>query len=469
MVEAGFERHSIGGESEVVQIAERLSRVPRRARVSNRTQAPRIVASAEAFGQGPFGAMATLAKQVRQRLPLATIHAVTPGSLARVGQNNLALFDSVSNSPPDPREVDVAVSVMSPDLVLWGRASGVHTTYVDNLLHAFAPFDTSEFDRDHDRLAALSGEGSLGDMRRIAASTNPFNQHWLAHRVAQLGGLSLSTFFPPLHRPASAIDPHSQTLGSIQVLPIVASSARPAGWGPGARDTLLMNIGGMFSPLLPTLELGLQYIELNLHLASDLLRRALDSSPELSVTLTVHPDVVELSKKLPPITQFLRDYGDRFRVVALPHDQMLEALCRARLCLSTVGIGTLADAVASGTPIAFLSDFGPHTDSHVATYVQLIRADMVEQHEGYAGSEEEVARYVASHSGPGELAFPGALQGLFKPIGEESSTRIAAPLTNLPIERLDLLELMAARQQALLTPDAELPQAADVIVEQWLS
>jgi len=308
----------------------------------------RILTSAEAFGYGPCSKLTAIVRNLRKDNNNLRIDFLGEKSALSFALQNNYLFNVIreyDGTYPDPDDVDLILSVMNPYTILWGWFNRKKCVYVDSL-YWFWKFEGDKFDKLESTIDQLTNSESIDEVWALVKDITGHNLHYLAHRLATL---SCSQYFNTEDKPRA--DKFRKNIKSvIEVDPIIDISYKDN----IKRDTVLISLGGLLSPLNREKE-ALNYVSLVFKLTEDFISEA---SGKYKIVVATSPEIARLIKTVPGNTV----------ITSLSQEEMLRAINRSVLVLTPAGITTMYECLMYDTPFFVLPELH---DGHYPNYLRL--------------------------------------------------------------------------------------------------
>lgn len=372
----------------------------------------RILTSAEAFGYGPTSKLTSLVRKFKNQHQNSTIEFLGEGAALDFALQNSSLFNGVheyDGSYPNPEDYDLVLSVMNPFTVIWGWFHRKKSIYIDSL-YWFWKFDQKHFVYLNDMLSQLSNAESIEEVWALTKDVPVHHLHYIAH---MLSTVSCSQFFgedkmkPDIYR--------KQIKNIVTVNPIIDSSYK----SDVKRDTILITLGGLLSPLNQKKE-ALSYVNLVLKITE---RFVSEAAKKYRVILATNPEVVKAIKHVP----------QGVIVTSLSQEEMLKTINRSLLVLTPAGITTMYECLMYETPFFVLPELH---DGHYPNYLRL------------AGGDSNKSKRI-------ESVFPNSLMStrssIYSSIDPDSEIRrIQSVIKRLNASGDSLLQDMRARVDELI-------------------
>ena len=315
----------------------------------NTNKSLKVLCSAEAFGYGPCSKLVSVVKQIKNDLPEFRADFIGDGSSLDFALQNDSLFNNVweyNGSYPDARNYDLVVSVMNPYLALWGWFYRKRVIYIDSLFW-FWKFQDEKYEFLQETIDELTSARSLSEVWALVKNVTDHHLHYLAHKVSNLS--CVQSFAE--HLPKQ--DSFRESIPNIvHVDPIVDLSLKKE----VDRDTILISLGGLLSPLNQKKE-ALAYVELVLKITTPFI---IEASKKYKVILATNPEITKLIKNAP----------QGLIVTSLSHEETLKLINRSLLVLTPAGLTTLFECLLYQTPIFILPELH---DGHYPNYLGLAK------------------------------------------------------------------------------------------------
>lgn len=311
----------------------------------------RILCGAEAFGYGPCSKLVSVVKQMKIDIPELRADFIGDGASLNFALQNDSLFNNVweyDGSYPDSRNYDLVVSVMNPYLTLWGWFHRKQVIYIDSLFW-FWKFEEDRYESLQETLSELTNARSIDEVWALTKNITGHHLHYVAHKIANLSCVQ------SFAESSSQNDVFREDISNVvPVNPIVDLAYRH----DSERDTILISLGGLLSPLNQKKE-ALTYVELVLKIIGPLIAKA---SKRYKIILATNPEVTKLVKNAP----------QGLIVTSLSHEEILKMINRSALVLAPAGLTTIFECLLYGTPIFILPELH---DGHYPNYLGLGKAD----------------------------------------------------------------------------------------------
>jgi len=311
----------------------------------------RIFASAEAFGYGPCSKLTCIVKELRNEIPDIRVDFLGEESALNFALKNNYLFNSVkeyNGTYPDSNDFDLVLSVMNPYTILWGWFYRKKCIYVDSL-YWFWKFEEKNYEKYESIIDELTNAASIDEVWALIKDVAGHNLHYIAHRLSTI---SCSQYFNDTDHELDVFRKKIKNI--VNVNPIVdVSYLRKT-----KRDTILISLGGLLSPLNQEKEV-IAYINLVFKIIEDFLHEV---SERFNIVLTINPEIIKFIKKVP----------QNITVVSLSQEEMLKMINRSVLVLASAGITTMYECLVYETPFFVLPELH---DGHYPNYLRLAGDD----------------------------------------------------------------------------------------------
>jgi len=311
----------------------------------------RIFASAEAFGYGPCSKLVCIVKELRHDIRDYRIDFLGEESALSFALQNNHLFNSVkeyNGTYPDYNDFDVILSVMNPYAILWGWFHRKKCIYVDSL-YWFWKFEKKNYEKLESVIYQLTNAESIDEVWALIKDVTGHHLHYIAHRLSTI---SCNQYFSDIDQKPDIFRKNIKNI--VNVNPIIDRSYRQK----VERDTILISLGGLLSPLNREKE-AQAYINLVFKITEDFL---LEASKQYKIIFTVNPEISKLIKHVP----------QNITVMSLSHDEMLKTINRSILVLTSAGITTMYECLMYGTPFFVLPELH---DGNYPNYLRLAGDD----------------------------------------------------------------------------------------------
>ncbi len=307
----------------------------------------KILSGAQSFGYGPASKLVVLVNHLRN--DGLWVDFWGQESALNFAETNLAGGGTILSGEPlaslDPALYRAVLTVMDPRLAAWGYYHNLPVLAVDSL---YWFWDWSQLAHEQARIDNLlsyhKAHTSLAELVSSIEALPPHVQQYATHSMASQ---SLIQHYPGGQQDESIND----RLRLVKVGPIVDTKYRKK----VKRDTLLVSLSGMLSPLVSRGDADV-YMKLVLELLDPVL-----SALPVSVTpiFTVNPALLQAAKAI---------FGEA--AVTMDHSTFLKTLNRSLAVLAPAGITTLYECLAYETPMLFLPE---QHDGHFSNYDRLAR------------------------------------------------------------------------------------------------
>jgi len=307
----------------------------------------RLLTSAEAFGYGPCSKLTYVVKKLKEESPNSRIEFLGEGSALDFALQNSSLFNGVHEYEgvyPNPDNYDAVLSVMNPFTILWGWFHRKKCIYIDSL-YWFWKFDEKNFNFLEDVINQLTNAESIEEVWALTKDVPVHHLHYIAHKLSTI---SCNQFFGNESQKLDIF--RRQIKNIVTVNPMVDTSYKHE----VKRDTVLITLGGLLSPLNQKKE-ALAYVNLVLKITDEFI---LEASKNYKVVLASNPEIVKAIKDIP------RDVI----VTSLSQEEMLKTINRSVLVLTTAGITTMYECLEYETPFFVLPELH---DGNYSNYLRL--------------------------------------------------------------------------------------------------
>lgn len=244
----------------------------------------RILSSADPFGYGPCSKLTVVARALRKQD--IAIDFFGHGSALTFAEENRNDFDSIidiANARKLERsDYDAVLSVMSPELAVWGYAAGLPVFTIDSLFW-FWQWPYSDVGQGKRWLSEISADLPYEE---IVLRSSLLSRHILQYVGHLVSTVSFAQRF--LNTRRTGVD--FREINAISVEPIVNLEHRKM----VARDTVLVSFAGMMNPLVAREEQEI-YLRLVHRLTKPLLD---DLQDKFHVLLTANRFVAEPASKI---------------------------------------------------------------------------------------------------------------------------------------------------------------------------
>jgi predicted Rossmann-fold nucleotide-binding protein len=306
-----------------------------------------ILSSAEAFGFGPCSKLTSIVKSLKNDIPYSRIDFLGEGSALSFALQNHHLFNNIKEYDgvyPNANEFDLVLSVMNPYIVLWGWFHRKKCIYVDSL-YWFWKFEKNIFKKLESTIDQLTNATSLNEVWALIKDIDGHNLHYIAHRLSTI---SCSQYFNGTEIKTDVFRKNIKNL--VEVNPIIDASYKKE----AKRDTILISLGGLLSPLNREKE-ALSYVGVVLKIAEDFISEA---SKHYKVILATSPEMAKL----------IKGTNQDIAVTTLSQEEMLKTINRSSLVLTPAGITTMYECLMYETPFFVLPELH---DGHYPNYLRL--------------------------------------------------------------------------------------------------
>lgn len=310
-----------------------------------------VLSSAEAFGFGPCSKLTSIVKRLKNEIPSSRIDFLGEGSALSFALQNHYLFNSIREYDgiyPNANEFDLVLSVMNPYAILWGWFHRKKCIYVDSL-YWFWKFEKNAFENLESTIDQLTSANSIDEVWALIKDITGHNLHYLAHRLSTI---SCSQYFNYTETGADIFRKNIKNI--VEVNPIIDASHKKK----TKRDTILISLGGLLSPLNREKE-ALSYLGLVFKITEDFISEA---SKHYKVILATSPEIVKSMKRV----------NQDISVATLSQEEMLETINRSALVLTPAGITTMYECLMYETPFFVLPELH---DGHYPNYLRLAGGD----------------------------------------------------------------------------------------------
>lgn len=311
----------------------------------------RIFATAEAFGYGPCSKLVCMVKKLRNKIPDSRIDFLGEESALSFALQNNHLFNSVKEYNgiyPDYNDFDLILSVMNPYAILWGWFHRKKCIYVDSL-YWFWKFEKKNYEKLESIIDQLTNAESIDEVWALIKDVTGHHLHYIAHRLSTI---SCNQYFNNIDHETDIFRKNIKNI--IDVDPIIDESHKQK----VERDTILISLGGLLSPLNQEKE-AQAYINLVFKITEDFL---LEASKQYKVILAINPEV----------SKFIQEVPQNVCVASLAQEEMLKTINRSVLVLTSAGITTMYECLIYDTPFFVLPELH---DGHFPNYLRLAGGD----------------------------------------------------------------------------------------------
>lgn len=320
-------------------------------RSNNTREQLHIFASAEAFGYGPCSKLVCMVKELRNEIPDFRIDFLGEESALSFALQNNHLFNSVkeyNGTYPDYNDFDLILSVMNPYAILWGWFHRKKCIYVDSLFW-FWKFEEKNYEKLESVIDQLANAESIDEVWALIKDVTGHDLHYIAHRLSTI---SCNQFFNDVDQRPDIFRKNIKNIVNVNLI-IDGSHKQKV-----KRDTILISLGGLLSPLNQEKE-AQAYINLVFKITEDFL---LEASKKYKIIFTVNPE----------ISKFIKEVPRNITVMSLSHDEMLKTVDRSVLVLTSAGITTMYECLIYDTPFFVLPELH---DGHYPNYLRLAGGD----------------------------------------------------------------------------------------------
>lgn len=311
----------------------------------------RIFATAEAFGYGPCSKLVCMVKELRNKIPDSRIDFLGEESALSFALQNNHLFNSVkeyNGTYPDYNDFDLILSVMNPYAILWGWFYRKKCIYVDSL-YWFWKFEEKNYEKLESIIDQLTNAESIDEVWALIKDVTGHNLHYIAHRLSTI---SCNQYFNDFDHETDIFRKNIKNI--VNVNPIIDGSCKQK----VERDTILISLGGLLSPLNQEKE-AQAYINLVFKITEDFL---LEASKQYKVILAINPEV----------SKFIQEVPQNVCISSLTQEEMLKTINRSVLVLTSAGITTMYECLIYDTPFFVLPELH---DGHYPNYLRLAGGD----------------------------------------------------------------------------------------------
>ena len=211
-----------------------------------------------------------------------------------------------------------------------------------------------KFEHIENVLKELVNVRSHEEIWAITKNIRDHHLHYLAHKISNL---SCAQLFVDNNN-NKVTDTYRDSISNIvSVSPIVDSSFKKT----ETRDTVLISLGGLLSPLNQKKE-ALSYVELVLKLMTPFIA---EISGRYKVVLTTNPE----------ITKHIKNAPQGLVVTSMSHGECLQQINRSILVFAPAGLTTIFECLLYETPIFILPELH---DGHLPNYLGLGKGSTLE-------------------------------------------------------------------------------------------
>ncbi len=312
----------------------------------------KLLTSSQPFGFGPSSKLVTivklLKKQYREKIKIDFIgddSALTYVSKNGVYFNNIISYDG---EYPDSRNYDVVLSVMNPQLAIWGWLNRKKVIFVDSLFW-FYTWNKEKIEKANKIIEELKSIDKISEAWSLIKNTDIHHLQYIAHK------LSTYSWVQSYLHDESVTNKENKYRKNFEreiVGAIIDSSYKKSST---KKNKIIISLGGSISPLNRKKE-AIRYASLVINLMESFI----ESLPsKIEVILTCNPEI--LSK----ITSNI----DRLRIVSLNNQDFLKSLNKAVAVFAPAGITTIYECALYETPIIFLPE---QHDGHFKNYQRIV-------------------------------------------------------------------------------------------------
>lgn len=311
----------------------------------------RILTSAEPFGYGPCSKLVCVAKNLKNEFPKSRIDFLGENSALDFAQQNSFAFNNIREYDrvyPNPNNYNLVISAMNPYMILWGWFNRKKCIYLDSL-YWFWRFEKEKFEKLEEVIDQLTNAESIDEVWAIVKDITGHHLHYIAYR---LSSISCSQYFNDSERDVDIFRRNINNIVSVN--PIIDTSFRKK----VVRDTILISLGGLLSPLNQKKE-ALAYVNLILKITEEFISEA---SKKYKIILATNSEITRHIKIIP----------QGVTVASLSHEEMLKTINRCAIVLTSAGITTMYECLMYETPFFILPELH---DGHYLNYLRLAGND----------------------------------------------------------------------------------------------
>lgn len=310
----------------------------------------RILSSAQAFGYGPASKLVTLVKSIKKNTKDINIDFVGEDIALTYVENNPGGFSKIhkidNNNLPNLDNYEVIISVMSPEIAVWGFLHKKKVIYIDSL-YWFWNWKPENYSLVNDVIKQLHLDVNPTESMKLLKNIEPHHLQFIGHKVSNN---SIVQVFSKVAHPINN-DIYRKTLSPIEVGPIIDLSRKVHN---NKRNKIIISLSGLMSPLNRK-EDCLIYATLILNIIDEFVRTLPD---DIEVVLTTNPELIEE----------LKQSNARIKFTSLNNSELLSMLNESIVMIAPAGITTVYESLNYDVPIIFLPE---QHDGHYKNFLRL--------------------------------------------------------------------------------------------------
>lgn len=381
----------------------------------------RIIASAGAWGYGPCATLRLLGDDLRE---FAALDFVGESVALDFATKHSEQFNHIYTDYDQlPDSYDLVISIMEPDVLIWGYQRGIPSVSVDNLYWMWE-WNDAVFDSVMNIMTGGSTKG-ISEIREPLKQIGNYADYSVMYTLSDI------VFFQRFGRQIpAALESFKEKIRFVEPLVDLSFQAK----GQTGKDTILVSFSGMINPYVTDFDLYTYILTV-----SRILRPCLDQyNKTYRFVYTVPDELLNVARKVFQTNE----------VYSLSHPEFLQMLNRTLLVLAPAGMATMFECLAYGVPLLTLPE---QHDGNYTNYVTLFNGGSHVEHDGSSALYPELmlsTRMTEARSfdiGEYYSVYQNELTKSSSDLFEEMSAVVSRTISD--VSEAGLSEQLAARQK----------------------